>query len=223
MAINVLSEKKKNITRAILYPLTVTLKRVQCKRMTIKRGRRRRKTRRKKLKIKEKKKHEVTAIHWFLGQRDWSGLLLPSMCIVMVSICPSVSPPPLSLSFFLGLSAAKVTKTGSDLFVLSFLPKSLFTLRLPMPRFPYFGMSMCYLLILCMNDNMSVYSYRELYPIPLVLTKNGCTDSGFLFIFNSVQLHFFLNVSRSEEQYVFNLDEDDNVFCFGVTCTLLIN
>lgn len=25
---------------------------------------------------------------------------------------------------------------------------------------------MCYLLILCMNDNMSVYSYRESYPIP---------------------------------------------------------
>lgn len=48
---------------------------------------------------------------------------------------------------------------------------SLFTLRLPLPCFPYFGMSMCYLLTLCMNDNMSVYSYRELYPIPLVLTK----------------------------------------------------
>lgn len=49
--------------------------------------------------------------------------------------------------------------------------KSLFILRLPMPCFPYFGMSMCYLLTLCMNDNMSVYSYRELYPIPLVLNE----------------------------------------------------
>lgn len=65
--------------------------------MIITRVRRRKKTRRKKINIKEKKKHEVTAIHWFLGQRDWNGLLLPSMCIVIVSICPSVSLLSLSL------------------------------------------------------------------------------------------------------------------------------
>lgn len=83
-------------------------------------------------------------------------------------------PVPLCLSpLFLCLCAAKVTKTGSKPFVQSFLPNSRFILRLPMPCFPYFGMSMCYLLTLCMNDNMSVYSYRESYPIPLVLTKNG--------------------------------------------------
>lgn len=29
------------------------------------------------------------------------------------------------------------------------------------PHFPYFGMSMCYLLTLCMNDNMYVYSYNR--------------------------------------------------------------
>lgn len=119
----------------------------------------------------KEKKHEVTAIPWFLGQWDWNGLLLPSMCIVMVSICPlCVSSPP----FF--LSAAKATETGSETFCSLFFfpilsPMTLYTLRPPMPCFPYFGMSMCYLLTLCMNDNMSVYSYRELYPIPLVLTK----------------------------------------------------
>lgn len=110
----------------------------------------------------KKKKHEVTAIHWFLGQWDWNGLLLPSMCIVMVSICPLCVSSPL----FLCLSAAKATKTGSNPFVPSFPPNPLFTLRLPLPCFPYFGMSMCYLLTLCMNDNMSVYSYRESYPTP---------------------------------------------------------
>ena len=58
------------------------------------------------------------------------------------------------------------------------------------------------LLTMCMNDNMSVYSIRESYPIPLVLTTKWfecCTDSGFLFIFDSVRLHFvfFSNVCRS--------------------------
>lgn len=32
---------------------------------------------------------------------------------------------------------------------------------LTLPHFPYFGMSMCYLLTLCMNDNMYVYSYNR--------------------------------------------------------------
>lgn len=48
------------------------------------------------------------------------------------------------------------------------------------------GMSMCYLLTLCMNDNMSVYSYRELYPIsPGVHKKNGL---------NVVQIQIFLRL-----------------------------
>lgn len=64
-----------------------------------------------------------------------------------------------------------------------------------MPCFPYFGMSMCYLLTLCMNDNMSVYSYRELYPISLVLTKKGLNVVQIqVFLFFSVQLHFVMFV-----------------------------
>lgn len=105
------------------------------------------------------------------------------MCIVMVSLSVPVSLHSLSLSCFLNLTAAKVTKTGSSPFVPYLLPSSRSTLCLPMPCFPYFGMSMCYLLTLCMNDNMSVYSYRELYPISLVLTKKGL---------NVVQIQVFL-------------------------------
>lgn len=99
-----------------------------------------------------------------------------------VFICPCVSPP--SFSILLSQShCCQVTKTGSSPFVPYLLPSSRSTLCLPMPCFPYFGMSMCYLLTLCMNDNMSVYSYRELYPISLVLTKKGL---------NVVQIQVFL-------------------------------
>lgn len=93
------------------------------------------------------------------------------MCIVMVSTCPSVSLTSLSLSLCCQ-SNQNWQQTFHSVFS-SPLPNSRFILRLPMPCFPYFGMSMCYLLTLCMNDNLSVYSYRESYPIPLVLTKNG--------------------------------------------------
>lgn len=58
-----------------------------------------------KWKIKRKYIHEDTAICSFLGQRDSSGLLLPSTCIVMVSLSLS-STPCVSQDFYL---AAKVT------------------------------------------------------------------------------------------------------------------
>lgn len=46
-----------------------------------------------------------------------------------------------------------------------------------------------------MNDNMSVYSYRELYPISLVLTKKGLNVVQIqVFLFFSVQLHFVMFV-----------------------------
>lgn len=80
-----------------------------------------------------------------------------------VPLCPP--RPPLSLLFF--LCCQKQPKTGSQnlLFCLS-LPSSQTPFLYSCHVFPCFGMSMCYLLTLCMNDNMSVYSYRELYPIP---------------------------------------------------------
>lgn len=106
-------------------------------------------------------------------QMDFS---CPACVLLLCLSVPVCLFPPLSLSFFHGLSAAKATKTGSNPFVLSFPPSfpprvPSLPSRLPMPCFHIFGMSMCYLLTLCMNDNMSVYSYRESYPIRLMLTE----------------------------------------------------
>lgn len=125
------------------------------------------------------------------------------MCIVIVSIRPSVSFLPLSV--FLSWSiCCQSNQNRQQSFCSVFsspLPDS--PLRLSMPCFPYFGMSMCYLLTLCMNDNMSVYSYRESYPIPLVLTKNGLNVvqiqvfcSSFI-LFSYIIIIIFLNVCRA--------------------------
>lgn len=98
----------------------------------MKRGRRRRKTASKRINIKGKKKHEVTAIPWFLGQWDRDGLLLPSMCIVMVSICPCVSLLPLSVCLSFCLPRCQSNRQRSH------CPLSL---SLPPPQIPFFNLS----------------------------------------------------------------------------------
>lgn len=71
-----------------------------------------------------------------------------------------------------------------------------------LPHFPYFGMSMCYLLTLCMNDNMYVYSYKRI-PFPWCWLKMVWMLYRFRF---SVHLlfHFsyLFNVCRASQQYV---------------------
>lgn len=130
--------------------------------------------RRKKMNIKEKKKNMKLQPYldfWVSEiEMDFSCPACVLLWCLSVPLC--LFPLFLCLSFSVSLLPKQPNQAAP--FVLSFLPffpNSLFTLRLPMPCFPYFGMSMCYLLTLCMNDNMSVYSYRESYPIPLVLTK----------------------------------------------------
>lgn len=99
-----------------------------------------------------------------------SGLLLPSTCIVIVSLLF-----PMCVSRF--LPCCQSNKSGSFFFVCfacNFLPTSYFPQSL-CHVFHILGMSMCYLLTLCMNANTSVYSNRESYPLidPWLLTKNG--------------------------------------------------
>lgn len=128
----------------------------------------------------------------------------PAQHVYCYSVYPSlcVFPPSFCLSFLVYLLPKQPKQAAILLFRLfSPLPDS--PLRLSMPCFPYFGMSMCYLLTLCMNDNMSVYSYRESYPIPLVLTKNGLNVvqiqvfcSSFI-LFSYIIIIIFLNVCRA--------------------------
>lgn len=113
----------------------------------------------------------------------------PACVLLWCLIRPSVSPHPLSLSSLCCQSNQKQAVIFLLFCIFFPLPSqnktlSLFPVRLPMPCFPYFGMSMCYLLTLCMNDNMSVYSYRESYPIPPL----GCWQKNGL---NVVQIQVF--------------------------------
>lgn len=164
----------------------------------VKKGRRRRRTRRK-MNIKEKKTWSYS--HTLISGSErlkWTSPAQHVYCYgVYLSLC--VSSP--SFSVFISLSLCCQSNQNRQRSFCSVFSSPLLLPKFPfLPSvslchvFPYFGMSMCYLLTLCMNDNMSVYSYRESYPIPLVLTKKWfecCTDSGFLFIFYSVQLLFF--------------------------------
>lgn len=91
------------------------------------------------------------------------------------------------------------------------------------PHFPYFGMSMCYLLTLCMNDNMYVYRYNR---VPLSWCWLTMVWMLYRFRF-SVHLCFVFFILVPFMMYVelktvcfFNLINDSS-FCLEVTCTLI--
>lgn len=110
--------------------------------------------------------------------------------------CLSIS---LSLSLFLlspmcvsrFLPCCQSNRSGSFVFACNLLPTTSSFSHNPSVMFSIFlGMSMCYLLTLCMNANTSVYSNRESYPlIALVVDKKWfecCTGFEILLFFSSI-------------------------------------
>lgn len=116
----------------------------------------------------KKKIHEDTAICWFLGQRDSSGLLLPSTCIVMVSLSILY---PLCVSRF--LPCCQSNNSGS--FVLpvtsSLLPPS----HNPSVMFSIFWECQCATCWHCawMLTRLYILIENRIPSLPWLLTKNG--------------------------------------------------
>lgn len=82
-------------------------------------------------------------LDFWVSEVKADSLLLPSLYCYGVSLSPCVLLP-FSVSFL--VHSTHFTSL---------------TPPLTLPHFPYFGMLMCYLLTLCMNDNMYVYSYNR--------------------------------------------------------------
>lgn len=89
----------------------------------------------------------------------------PACVLLWCLSVPLVSLPLSSFSVFLSRRPLLLKRRKRAAIVLvppSFPPKTPPFLNLdpPLPWFPHFGMLMFYLLTLCMNDNMSVYSSK---------------------------------------------------------------
>lgn len=145
-----------------------------------------------KLQQKNKNMKLQPYIDFWVSETD--GLLLPSMCIVMVSyLSLCVSLHPLSPSFFLRLSAAKVTKAGSHSLFLCipsppFLPPPTLTpsLRPPYAMFSIFWECQCATCWHCAWMITCLYIVIEnRIPFPWCWQQKWsecCTDSGFQFV-----------------------------------------
>lgn len=133
------------------------------------------------------------------GERDFSGPALYRYGVSLSSCLSSCLP----LSLF----------SSAPLFTSPIPP-------LTLPHFPHFGMSMCYLLTLCMNDNMYVYSYNR---IPFSCSWLKMVWMLYRFRFSVHLLFHFsyiFNVSRAWNLYFFFYLSYDSSFCLEVTCTL---
>lgn len=99
--------------------------------------------RRKNIKKNKKNLKLQPYLDFWVSEVKMDSLLLPSLYCYGVSLSPCVLLP-FSVSFL--VHSTHFTSL---------------TPPLTLPHFPYFGMLMCYLLTLCMNDNMYVYSYNR--------------------------------------------------------------